>query len=228
MRKQFSDIMTQAERGIRDPRPALTTTTLLEVRRVMAAHYDITPTTQIPDDVGRDWAWAFVIFRPVVGYENYRVGSDGSLWSRSGPATESGRSWRKLNPGKVVKGYLHHSFHREGKHVWAYIHVEILKAFIGLRPHGMDACHNDGNPANNNLRNLRWDTRKGNHSDMIVHGTRRWGSKLRWAKLRESDIPTIRKLKSEGYKQKEIAMVFGVARATIGDILTGKYWKHVE
>jgi hypothetical protein len=50
------------------------------------------------------------------------------------------------------------------------VHVLVLEAFVGPRPAGMDGCHNDGNPANNNLSNLRWDTRAANMADMKRHG----------------------------------------------------------
>jgi hypothetical protein len=35
----------------------------------------------------------------------------------------------------------------------------------------MDGCHNDGDPFNNAVTNLRWDTRSGNLRDKIAHGT---------------------------------------------------------
>lgn len=47
----------------------------------------------------------------------------------------------------------------------------MLTAFVGPRPDGMVTCHNDGNPANNNLSNLRWDTQSNNQLDAVKHGT---------------------------------------------------------
>lgn len=35
----------------------------------------------------------------------------------------------------------------------------------------MDGCHNDGDPLNNAVENLRWDSRAGNFRDKIAHGT---------------------------------------------------------
>lgn len=34
----------------------------------------------------------------------------------------------------------------------------------------MEVCHNDGNPANNVVTNLRWDTKKANARDRLMHG----------------------------------------------------------
>jgi hypothetical protein len=52
------------------------------------------------------------------------------------------------------------------------IHNLVLLAFVGPRPSGMEACHGDGNPWNNALSNLRWDTRTANVADAKRHGTR--------------------------------------------------------
>lgn len=53
------------------------------------------------------------------------------------------------------------------------IHTLVLEAFIGNRPIGMQCCHNDGEPHNNRLSNLRWDTHYNNQQDKIKHGTRK-------------------------------------------------------
>ncbi len=52
-----------------------------------------------------------------------------------------------------------------------YIHHLILLAFIGPRPEGMECCHWDGDPTNNAISNLRWDTPKANMEDKRRHGT---------------------------------------------------------
>jgi hypothetical protein len=35
----------------------------------------------------------------------------------------------------------------------------------------MEGCHGDGDPANNRLSNLRWDTHSGNVQDSLAHRT---------------------------------------------------------
>jgi hypothetical protein len=52
----------------------------------------------------------------------------------------------------------------------ARIHTLVLEAFAGPRPEGMEGCHNDGNPTNNHIDNLRWDTRSANNQDTLRHG----------------------------------------------------------
>lgn len=185
----------------------------------------ITPDTKILDDEGRDWAWAFAIFRPVDGHEEYRVGSDGSFWVRRGAAAEFGHPWRRLNPTKQSNGYI---LARCGRGYWALLNWLVLETFIGPRPPKADACHNDGDRSNNKLRNLRWDSRKGNFADMAEHGTRPWGSNNAHAKLREADIPVIRKLKREGLSAVEIGLMYGVSDSAIRDIVNRRRWRHVD
>jgi hypothetical protein len=40
----------------------------------------------------------------------------------------------------------------------------------------MECCHYDGDPANNRVGNLRWDTRSSNNLDAVRHGTH-WAAK---------------------------------------------------
>lgn len=50
------------------------------------------------------------------------------------------------------------------------VHRIVLLAFDGVPESGQEACHGDGNPANNNLSNLRWGTRSENLLDRVRHG----------------------------------------------------------
>jgi hypothetical protein len=50
------------------------------------------------------------------------------------------------------------------------VHALVANAFIGPRPTGMEVCHRDGNPANNELANLRYGTRSENVLDQVRHG----------------------------------------------------------
>jgi hypothetical protein len=54
---------------------------------------------------------------------------------------------------------------------WVLVHRLVLRAFQGEAPAGMQACHNDGNPLNARLTNLRWDSVKANMADKWKHGT---------------------------------------------------------
>ena len=57
-----------------------------------------------------------------------------------------------------------------GKQVPLYSHRLVALAWIGPQPEGMEVCHDDGDPTNNHVSNLRWDTHQANASDMVRHG----------------------------------------------------------
>jgi len=49
-----------------------------------------------------------------------------------------------------------------GKFTPVPVHHLVLEVFVGPRPEGTVACHNNGDGYDNRVRNLRWDTRKAN------------------------------------------------------------------
>lgn len=73
------------------------------------------------------------------------------------------------------KGYPHVNIKGQARAV----HQLVLEAFVGLRPAGLDCCHGDGDPTNNALTNLRWDTPSANAQDAIRHGTNAFSSRTR-------------------------------------------------
>jgi hypothetical protein len=108
---------------------------------------------------------------PVPGYSNYRVSDQGRVWSRPRPGTVGGM----LKPSPASAGYLAVSLSRgtpAKSTTWA-MHVLVALAFLGDRPAGYEVCHNDGDPLNNRLSNLRYDTISGNRQDSVRHGTHR-------------------------------------------------------
>jgi hypothetical protein len=85
----------------------------------------------------------------------------------------------------------------------------------------MEACHNDGNPSNNRLTNLRWDTRSENQRDRVRHGS------ASYVKLAESDITRIWERLLAGDSLVSIARDFGVTSGTISGIRCGTRWSHI-
>lgn len=47
-----------------------------------------------------------------------------------------------------------------------FVHVLVAEAFIGTKPQGMEVCHNDNDPTNNRVENLRYGTRSSNVLDL--------------------------------------------------------------
>ena len=114
-------------------------------------------------------------WRPVVGYEGlYEVSDAGRVRSLS-REVRTGRGTRMvdgriLSPARGVGGYPVVSLSNGGARVRP-VHRLVLEAFVGPRPAGTECCHGDGDPENNRLSNLRWDTHESNMDDQRRHGT---------------------------------------------------------
>lgn len=181
----------------------------------MAKYNRTKPATDLPEIAG-------IEFRKAVGYEGYAVGSDGSVWS------SMKGSWkpRKLILMKI--GYYMVSFDIGGVCTQEYVHRMVLFAFVGPPPssrhHG---CHNDGDPTNNKVDNLRWDTPKGNHADRVMHGTDVRGEKHPQTMLTNAEVARMRLEYAGGKSQAAIARDYSQHPGTIQSIVSRKNWKHV-
>lgn len=108
------------------------------------------------------------------------------------------------------------------------VHRLVLLTFVGPCPDGMEGCHNDGNPNNNNINNLRWDTRKSNRADSILHGTHPRGSMSSQAKLTEDQVIAMRAIYAQGNTSlSQIARNHGVSVSLVSQIINRKIWLHV-
>ena len=122
---------------------------------------------------------------------------------------------------KITKWRKSIGFYIKDKKVYPNVHKLILEAFVGPCPPGLECCHNDGNPHNNKLDNLRWDTKKANWNDRRKHGTT---TKFRKAKLNKSQVYVILRLIVKGLRYTEIAKRFNVSPNLICRIKSGKGW----
>lgn len=132
-------------------------------------------------------------WRPVAGYEgSYEVSDHGNVRSIDRMIINKiGYKQRYrgklLAPRATAEGYL-----RVGlPHADKRIHRLVLEAFVGPCPEGMEACHNDGNPANNHLGNLRWDTPSANNYDQVRHGTHHQVVKVYCSRGHELEEPNL-------------------------------------
>lgn len=153
-------------------------------------------------------------------HRTYRVGDDGSTWSRS---IAKGGDWNKLKPRTKKSGHAYVNLGK-GTENERSVHRMVLEAFVGPCPEGMEACHGDGNASNNSLSNLRWDTHKSNMDDRNRHGTSNRGQRHGMAKLSADDVIAVVGRLRSGETQKSIADAFGVSQPTISDIETGRRW----
>ena len=107
----------------------------------------------------------FVEYRDLTEFPGYRVGSDGSVWSRRDFNGGIGGQWSRLSDRPTKKGYVKVGLRKDGRYAVIEAHALILRAFIGPCPPGMEACHENGVKWENRLENLRWDTHANNQRD---------------------------------------------------------------
>lgn len=92
---------------------------------------------------------------------------------------------RLLKPYVDKDGYFQVRLSKENMQKKYSVHRLVLTTFIGPCITGYECCHGDGNPQNNRLTNLRWDTRSNNSLDAAKHNTHPSYQKCR--KVRRSD-----------------------------------------
>lgn len=164
-----------------------------------------------------------VEYRIIAGFPDYRVGDDGSVWSK-----RRGGEWRKMTPGpRNHDGHVGVTLFPGGKS--RYVHHLVLEAFVGPCPPEMLARHGDGDPKNNALWNLRWGTHGENMADAVAHGTTAKGERNKAAKLTDEQVRAIRaEYTGRHGQQGELACKYGVTAARINHIVNGKAWTHVS
>ena len=112
----------------------------------------------------------------------------------------------------------------DGTKVTRCVHSLVAEAFIGQRPTGLQVCHWDGDPTNNWVGNLRYDSAAANAADRERHGNTCRGEKNGNAKLDRGAAKKIRWLHKNGMQAKDIAGLFGVCRETVYSIVNGLRW----
>jgi hypothetical protein len=147
-----------------------------------------------------------VEYRSIPGFPNYRVGNDGSVWSKF-----TG-DWKQLSPSRATNGYYFVGLCRKGFRMQRNVHRLVLEAFAGPCPNGMEARHfPDRDQSNNTIGNLSWATREVNMGDQRTHGTIKHGEEKHNASMSEETAKEIvRLLKETTLFASEIAAKFGV------------------
>jgi len=155
--------------------------------------------------------------REIAGFTGYWIYEDGRVWS-----VRSGNFLTAYSGGDT---YCQYSLYDNGKRRRRYAHRLVLEAFVGPCPDGMECRHLDGNPQNNHVSNLRWDTHVNNVADRKLHGTECSGERQGSVKLDWNRVHQIRRLLEQGdYTQRKIADMFGVSPALITRIKKREVW----
>ncbi len=104
----------------------------------------------------------------------------------------------------------------------ARVHRAVYEYRNGEIPEGMMVCHSCDNRKCVKIDHLFLGTAKDNSRDMTE-------KRRQFSILKESDVPEIRVMLSSGnYTQAEIGEIYGVGRAAIAHLKSGRTWSHVK
>ncbi len=148
----------------------------------------------------------------VPGWPNYRVGIDGSLYSRRGC------NWGRRRGAPNRDGYI--QVHLSSRKT-CRLHTLVLLAFIGPKPEGMQACHRNGIRTDNRPENLYWGTPQHNINDRETHGNTARGERSGNAKVDDATVRRIRQLRSNGLTFAVIGRLVGLSRSQASRIVSG-------
>lgn len=166
---------------------------------------------------GEEW-------RAIEGYEGlYEVSSLGRL--RSMHASEP----RILRGGKTPDGYPVISLYSAGKRFSTQLHQVVCETFNGPKPQAdFEVAHLDGCRTNAAACNLRWVTKRENHSHKLAHGTHLFGERHPRAVLNAAQAAEIYRRASTGDSASALSKEFGVSPGTILDIRTMRRWRSIH
>ena len=164
---------------------------------------------------------------PIRGWSAYEVSDHGrvrSYWRLGGRMPR--RVDRSAQPHVLAAARAGRAGHLKVALVSAsqcrqvYVHVLVLRAFVGPRPRGYWGLHYDGQPTNNTLANLRYGTPKENSAD-----AKRIGSKLGGPRtIPDRAVTAVRAAVREGALSiTQIARKCGVGRTTVQRIADGSF-----
>ena len=171
-------------------------------------------------------------YRKIANFPGYRVGDNGSVWSRRipGPGNRLSNKWHKLKLNVDRYGYFRVSLYFAKRLYKCKVHRLICETFHGSCPPGMVCRHMNDNKIDNRSDNLVWGTLSENQVDSMRNGTNNpsRGEKHHASKLTENDVREIRTTYATGnVYQGQLAELYGISKRQIGRIVRMQDWKHV-
>jgi hypothetical protein len=166
-------------------------------------------------------------WRPIPSYPDYEASSFGRV-RRLTPyrTTYVGRICTQM---KCADGHYTVRLSIRGHLKGIGAHRLVCEAFHGPAPspHHV-AAHNNGIPADNVPKNLRWATHAENFADRYLHGTEPVGEKNPNARLTAEEVLLIRSHLMFGERPSLISRLFSIPDGYVSRIKQRKTWKHLE
>lgn len=101
------------------------------------------------------------------------------------------------------------------------VHQLVALTFLGPCPQGQEVLHNNGNPKDNKVSNLRYGTRTENILDVYHCGGK-------WRKLSIEDVEEIKIGLITGINGSELARMYQVSPTSISSIKNGRTYRWLK
>lgn len=160
-------------------------------------------------------------WRTIPGFENYSVSNMGRV--RRDVGGKGARAGTLLRPARDNMGRLSVALSCNGIACTKRVHRLVMLAFRGECPIGNQVAHNNGDPSDNRIQNLRYTTQQDNNLDIHRHG-RRFGRQL----LEMAQAVEIMCRLDAGETVRGLAREYGVSKMVIGHIKHGRAWAHLR
>jgi hypothetical protein len=183
-------------------------------------------------------------WKKIAGFDFYEVSDKGRARSALREIERVNPRWKSHKQtitvgGKIIDGWKRYkngkpscifvSLRQDGKTYTFRLHRLVLSAFVGDAPEGMECCHNNGDPFDNRLENLRWGTHKDNMQDCVDHGRKsnppvHMGENHPRSKLSASDVQKIRSMEYRHGLFAQIANLYNISLGHASRIWKGDGW----
>lgn len=147
------------------------------------------------------------MWKPIPNFDGYEASNWGNVRSYKGRC-KMHKTPHLLKPSIDNKmGYKGVNLRCNGQTHYRRIAHLVLLSFVGPRPSGMETCHNNSDPGDNRLENLRYDTHSGNMRDRL--------------KLSDTQIIEMRERRANGERLGDLAQLFDISYGTTSNICRG-------
>ncbi len=146
-------------------------------------------------------------WRPIPGFCRYQASGTGQVRVvKTGHIKVAQKSQRIVDVRLVAD---------DGRAVKRNVGAFVLLAFVGPAPAGMECSHLDGDPWNNRLENLAWESHADNMARKREHATTPHGDWHALTKVPDAQVRHILDRLAAGERAAALAREYGVSQSTI-------------
>ena len=172
--------------------------------------------TKIPDECGDE------VWRTTNLCHLYQVSNYGRVRSRAGkgPGDHDRGEWVIMRGSGGAGKHLRIRVKTGGVRRRFFVHRLVMVAFGPPKTfEGAIVLHDDGNPKNNRIDNLKWGTHAENSADRERHGKTAKGERSGVSTLTDVQVMEIVQMWACGMEQKDIARLYRSSTAAINHIV---------